>query len=74
VNLGDGECSELVRGQHRTTAAAHANGAKLAVFKTATQTQWWTLPTETKLTRYTLSLSYDDPQFPKPTLPRETNP
>jgi hypothetical protein len=74
VNLGSGECSDLVRGQHRTDAAAHANGAKVAVFKTATQTQWWTLPTETKLTRYTLSLSYDDPQFPKPKLPRETNP
>jgi hypothetical protein len=74
VDLGTGACSELVRGQHGTTAAPHTNGTNVTVFKTATQTQWWTLPTETKLTRYTLSLSYDDPQFPKPKLPRETNP
>ena len=74
VDLGTGVCSELVRARHGTKAAPHSNGAKVMVFKTATQTQWWTLPTETKLTRYTLSLSYDDPQFPKPKLPRETNP
>jgi hypothetical protein len=74
VDLGTGVCSELVRARHGTKAAPHSNGAKVTVFKTATQTQWWTLPTETKLTRYTLSLSYDDPQFPKPKLPRETNP
>ncbi|HET9533258.1 MAG TPA: hypothetical protein VFQ92_23080, partial [Blastocatellia bacterium] len=76
VHRGTGECSEVVRGQRGTKAAPHLAGAVVKVFKTATQTQWWRLTSETKLlplTTYTMSLSYDDPQFPKPKLHRETD-
>jgi hypothetical protein len=76
VHRGTGVCSKVERGQRGTTAASHPANAAVTVFKTATQTQWWRLTAETKLlplTRYTLSLSYDDPQFPKPKLPGEAN-
>ena len=75
VHRGTGECSQVVRAQRGTKAAPHLAGAVVKVFKTATQVQWWRLTSETKLlplTTYTMSLSYDDPQFPKPKLPRET--
>jgi hypothetical protein len=45
--------------------------------KTVTQTSWWRLSNETRLlplTRYTISLSYDDPRFPKPKVPGEIDP
>jgi hypothetical protein len=77
VHRGGGQISEVVRAQRGTKAAPHLAGAVVKVFKTATQVQWWRLTDETKLlplTTYTMSLSYDDPQFPKPKLPRETNP
>ena len=77
VDRGTGECSGVARGQHRTTAATHKAGAAVTVFPTASQVQWWRLSDESKLlplTRYTLSLSYTDPDFPKPKLPRETTP
>src|SRR5262245_1431509 len=76
VHRGTGECSEVTRGQRGTSAAPHAAGTAVRVFKTATQTHWWRLTSETKLlplTKYTLSLSYDDPQFPKPKFPGEAN-
>ncbi len=77
VHRGGGQISEVVRAQRGTKAAPHLAGAVVKVFKTATQVQWWRLTGETKLlplTTYTMSLSYDDPQFPKPKLPRETTP
>jgi hypothetical protein len=76
VHRGTGECSQVVRGQRGTKKAPHASDAAVKVFQTATQTQWWRLTSETKLlplTTYTLSLSYLDPQFPKPKLPREAD-
>jgi hypothetical protein len=77
VDRGTGVCSKLTRGQHRTQAATHAAGTDVEVFKTATQTHWWRLTGETRLvplTRYTVSLSYDDPEFPKPKVPGEATP
>lgn len=69
LDRGTGTCSKVRRGQRGTQAASHAAGKAVEVFKTVTQTHWWRLTGETRLvplTRYTLSLSYDDPQFPKP--------
>ena len=77
IDRGTGVCSEVLRAQHKTQKAAHAANAAVEVFKSATQTQWWRLTGETKivpLTRYTISLTYDDPEFPKPKIPRETTP
>lgn len=76
VHRGTGVCSELARGQHGTQAASHAAGKAVEVFKTATQTHWWRLTDETRLvplTRYTVSLSYVDPLFPKPKVPGEAD-
>ena len=77
IHRGTGVCSEVARAQHGTQAAAHAAGATVEVFKTATQTHWWRLTGDTRLlplTRYTISLDYLDPQYPKPKIPSETNP
>ena len=74
VDRGAGICSMVRRGQRETQAAAHAAGKTVEVFKTLTQTHWWRSPDETRLaplTRYTISLTYDDPLFPKPKLPGE---
>jgi hypothetical protein len=74
VDRGTGVCSKLARGQHTTQAAAHASGAAVEVFKTATQMHWWRLTGDTRLTPltlYTISLEYLDPQFPKPKRPGE---
>lgn len=71
-----GVCSEVSRAQHGTQAAAHVVGSTVEVFKTVTQTHWWRLTGETKLlplTRYTVSLDYNDPLFPKPKIPGETD-
>jgi hypothetical protein len=71
-----GLCSEIVRGQRGTTAASHTSGTAVEVFHTVTQTHWWRLTGETKLTpltKYTVSLSYNDPQFSKPKMPGEQN-
>jgi hypothetical protein len=76
VHRGTGVCSKLARKQRGTTAAAHAANTAVTVFKTATQTQWWRITEKTKLlplTKYTLSLSYVDPEFPKPKVPGEAN-
>ncbi|MDQ3666949.1 MAG: hypothetical protein M3410_10305 [Acidobacteriota bacterium] len=76
VHRGTGVCSEVARAQHGTQAAAHVAGAAVEVFKTATQTHWWRLTGETQLlplTRYTISLDYFDPLFPKPKLPGEAD-
>jgi hypothetical protein len=71
-----GVCSKVSRAQHGTQAAAHVVGSTVEVFKTVTQTHWWRLTGETKLlplTRYTVSLDYNDPLFPKPKVPGETD-
>ena len=76
INRGTGVCSEVARGHRQTTAARHEAAAVVKVFKTATQTQWWRLTEQTQLlplTKYTLSLSYGDPEFPKPKVPGEAH-
>jgi hypothetical protein len=77
IDRGTGVCSDVARAEHKTQAASHSAEAAVEVFKSATQTHWWRLTGETRLlplTRYTVSLSYDDPEFPKPKIPRETTP
>ena len=77
IERGTGLCSEVTRAEHKTQAASHGANAVVEVFKSATQMHWWRLTGETKLlplTRYTVSLSYDDPEFPKPRIPRESTP
>lgn len=77
VHRGTGVCSEVRRAQHKTQAAAHAAGASVVVFRTATQTHWWRLTGDTQLvplTRYTISLDHLDPVFPKPMLRQEVQP
>jgi hypothetical protein len=77
IDRGTGVCSDVVRAEHKTQAASHPAEAAVEVFKSATQTHWWRLTGETRLlplTRYTVSLSYDDPEFPKPKIPREATP
>ena len=76
LNRDTGECSKVERSQRGTKAAPHVAGAVMKVFKTATQAQWWRRSSKANLaplTTYTISLSYDDPQFPKPKVPREPN-
>jgi hypothetical protein len=76
IHRGTGVCSQVTRGQHGTTPAQHTGGATVEVFKTATQTHWWRLTEDARLvplTTYTVSLTYDDPQFPKPRLNGEAN-
>lgn len=77
IAQGTGLCSDVTRAQHRTQKAPHAADTVVEVFKTVSQTHWWGLTGETRLlplTRYTVSLSYDDPVFPKPKVPGEATP
>ncbi|HWS99458.1 MAG TPA: hypothetical protein VN256_04225 [Pyrinomonadaceae bacterium] len=77
IHRGTGVCSDVRRAQHKTQAAAHAAGAAVGVFRTATQTHWWRLTGDTQLvplTRYTVSLDRLDPVYPKPMLRQEVQP
>lgn len=74
LDAATGVCSNLTRAQRGSQPAAHAAGAVVAVFRTATQTHWWRLSGATgaqPLTTYTVSLDHLDPQFPKPKRPQE---
>lgn len=77
VDATTGVCSNLTRAQRGSQAAAHAAGAVVEVFRTATQTHWWFGEGSAgvqPLTTYTVSLDHLDPQFPKPKRPQEVTP
>lgn len=66
IDRNTGTCSKVTRGRHGTSKAPHAAGTAVNVFRSASQTHWWRLTGETRLvplTRYMISLRYDDPRF-----------
>jgi hypothetical protein len=70
VDRGTNMCSKVLRNQHKTTVAAHNDGADATVFETVVQTNWWRLTDEAKLvplTRFTIPMADDDQLYPKPT-------